>query len=239
MRPRLAGFFLLLLMLAAAVAVGWHLLSGGSGERGPLPWEGEEADRYVIDAPVFSEMRGDRLLRTFSARRFEIVRRSFLAFQTRAVRQALFHDARLVIRRTRETTIGEPPPPLIGDLDGMVRLVAPAAPAAAGVSRVAPPVRITRAVLAPFTLEVLVDETPFLRLIAQSAVVEKDPGRITFTAATLENLAEHKRIVSQTIHWDEKRQSFEIPGVYFAESPRGRAMARSLRVGLDFALSPL
>ncbi|MBF0438031.1 MAG: hypothetical protein HQL93_02810 [Magnetococcales bacterium] len=191
-----------------------------------------ETDWYTIEAPVFTEMRVDQPLRSFSARKFVINRRSFLGFQTRFAQQAEFHDASLRLYRNQQDGKGS----LIGDVGDMLQFTMSSA------KRENPSVksslRITRLIMAPFTLETIVDTVPSVRLQAESALVDNDPGEIQFKSAMLEDLVQHRKIFSKEILWKDVEQVFEIKGEYYAESPKGRAVAKGLRVGLDFTLTP-
>lgn len=229
-------------MFGLMVVVGWlvwHFLAPpGLQEQAVRVGQRDDLEPYTIDSPSFSEMRGDQLLKSFSAKKFFITRRSFLAFQTRSIQQAVFHEAHLRLYRPKNGSEATPAT-LMGDFGEMITLVNPKSTQSSSAAVGRASVRVTRAILAPFTLDLFVDNILFLHLFAKSALIDKDPGRIKFTAATLENDERKVKIGSETIWWDEKKQAFEIPGTYYAESPKGTAMAKGLRVGLDFQLTAL
>ncbi len=192
--------------------------------------------QYAIDFPSFTEMRGDQLLKSFSAKKFAITRRSFLAFQTRSIQQALFQDAHLQLYHykndTQLTSVS-----LIGEFGSLLKLTTPVS--SGGSSSDFAKLNITQVVLEPFALDLFMDHQPTIRLQAQSALVNQDRTRIKFVVATLEHRPTHKKIASEVIWWSEKKQAFEIPGTYYADSPKGKAVAKGLQVGLNFSLSVL
>ncbi|MBF0339606.1 MAG: hypothetical protein HQL95_01415 [Magnetococcales bacterium] len=189
-----------------------------------------------VGEPVFTEMRGDRLLKSLAAREFVLNRRSMLAFQSRMAWEARFRDVRLYLYRyTIDPETSQTP--LTHEVGGMLKGVMPGGKGQ--IEKGSPWSRVTRVILEPVYLEVLLDQVPVLKLQAASADVGKDTGRIHFHHVRLENPVANQRIFSESVYWSDESRSFEIPGVYQAESPKGRATARALRVEMDFSLAAM
>ncbi|MBF0262165.1 MAG: hypothetical protein HQL97_10070 [Magnetococcales bacterium] len=205
----------------------------------PTPEIKQAASRpaYEVGGPTLTEMRGDRVIRSFSAKEFTTRRRSFMAFQVKGIEEALFQDARLSIYRY--TKDREKLPESLGDEVASLLKGVIGKPGSGEAGMLSALPRVMQLILEPVTLEILVDQSVVLRLHAHSARIGKDRQRIEFRQAELENPAKHQRITSSRIDWNESSRSFEIAESYRAESPLGHAVARGLRVGLDFAFSPL
>ncbi|MBF0190922.1 MAG: hypothetical protein HQL99_07185 [Magnetococcales bacterium] len=198
----------------------------------------EAFSRYAVGGPVYTELRDGRPVKSFAAQEFTIQRRRFLAFQSRAVQEAIFKDVHL--RLYRDSAHSQPLPDSLDlEVGGMIKGMLPqrAEGGKAGVSSLWS--RVTQLVLAPVTLELLLDQTVTLRLHARSALVTQESGRIRFHQATLENPIAQQKITSIAMEWNPVERAFEIPGSYVAETPKGRATAQGLRVGLDFALTAM
>ncbi|MBF0271006.1 MAG: hypothetical protein HQL98_02865 [Magnetococcales bacterium] len=194
--------------------------------------------RYAVGGPVFTELRDGRPVKSFAAREFTIQRRRFLAFQSKAVQEAIFKDVHLRLYRYRADAQSLPDS-LEEEVGGMIQGILPRHDGGGQTGVFSFWSRVTQLVLAPLTLELWMDQAVTLRLQAASAVVGQGSGRIRFSQAILENPFAHQKITSAVIDWNKSTRSFEIPGAYFAESPKGQATAKGLRVGLDFTLSAM
>ncbi|MEO5334843.1 MAG: hypothetical protein H7839_22760 [Magnetococcus sp. YQC-5] len=236
-----ASFGLKLLMIGLMVVTCgliWYFRSPPGIMESSVSWqEGDGLTLYTIETPSFSEMRDGQIQKSFAAKRFVINKRSFLALQVQSIHEALFEAVH--VRLYRYTQAGEgAPATLIGDFGEMIKLST--GPKGGGQTFAHPSgVRITQIIMEPFVVDILLDQVPQIHLEARHALVDPDRGQIRMTAATMKQLHQNKTIVSETVFWDEAKQVFEIPGRYYAESPKGHAMAQGLQVGLDFLLKAL
>lgn len=217
----------------------WYFRSPPGIMEAAVRWQdGDELTQYTIETPSFSEMREGQIQKSFAAKRFIINKRSFLALQVQSIHEAVFEAVHM--RLYRYTQVGEvAPATLIGDFGEMIKLSAPVSKGEGQTFAHQSGVRITQIVMEPFVLDILLDQVPQIHLEARHAQVDKDRGHIRMTAATMKHVQQNKTIVSETVFWDEAKQVFEIPGRYYAESPKGHAIAHGLQVGLDFSLKAL
>lgn len=239
-RPWKRGWLLWLLLAGVVVLVLWVV----AGYRSPRPLEptpeakqAESRPAHQVGGPTLTEMRGDRVIRAFSAREFTTRRRSFMAFQVKGIEDAWFQDAHLKIYRYTDNQ--DKLPESLGEEVGALLkgMIGKPGSGESGMFMALP--RVMQLILEPVTVEIFLDKSAVLRLHASSARIGKDRQRIEFHQAELENPKTSQKITSGRIDWNETSRSFEIRETYRAESPSGHAFARGLRVGLDFSVSPL
>ncbi|MEO5347886.1 MAG: hypothetical protein H7834_16130 [Magnetococcus sp. YQC-9] len=224
--------------------VGLVFYWGVAGYQAPHPREptpeakqAQTRPAHEVSGPVLTEMRGDRVIRSFSAREFAARRRSFMAFQVKGVEDAVFQDARLTIHRYTDNQ-ERLPDSLSEEVSSLLKGVI-SKPGTGEAAMIGTLPRVMNLIFEPVTLEIYLDKVVVLRLVAGSARIGKDRERIEFRQAALENPVALQKITSSRIDWSEESRAFEIPGEYRAETPRGQAVSSGLRVGLDFSFSSL
>ncbi|MBF0417413.1 MAG: hypothetical protein HQL86_04105 [Magnetococcales bacterium] len=232
-----AGGLILALMVPLVYGVVVAYRTPRPLEPSPEAKQAESRPAYEVAGPNLTEMRGDRVIRSFSAREFTTRRRSFMAFQVKGIEDALFVDARLKIYRYTKDL--EKLPESLGDEVAALLKGVVGKPGSGDAGMVAGLPRVLQLILEPITLEILLDKSLVLRLHAASGRIGKDHQKIEFHQAELENPREGQKIISSRIDWSETSRSFEIPGEYQAATSRGHAVARGLRVGLDFSFSAM
>ncbi len=230
-----------LLILGALGVIFFGFFNGGP--LSPPLSEERLSPLRTVEGLRYGKWSHGRPVMTMTAKRLEVKKRAFLALRVRSIHQVLLHDVRITLFQPTSaennplppgTPIRPAPPSLAEGFQGIQ-----AAVAGGGNRQRSSKTRITRGLLAPFTLTVRQGRDTLLRFKARHGVIKPGDRKTTFTDGLLEQPRTQKKIAARTIHWDDERKEFHIPGDYLAESPKGRGRGRGLTVGLDFSLRPM
>lgn len=225
-----------LLILGAAGVIGSGFVAAGPPSPPPLP-DDRAAPLQDIEGLRYRRWERGRLAMELTADRLEITARSFFSLRIRSIHQALLHNVHITLHHG--SGVNPAPPSLAEGFAGIQQ-----AATGGGNSQTTQrgqKIRLSRGVIAPFALTVRRDGDGETLLLFTARYGEMEPAekKTRFSDATLTDPRSGKTIRSRTVYWDEARKTFQIPGNYLAESPKGQGKGTGLEVGLDFSLSPM
>jgi hypothetical protein len=98
---------------------------------------------------------------------------------------------------------------------------------------------ITRGIIKGLSLKAHRSNKPFLIVKAANGYIDFKNKRIILEKASVEEISSGKRIISDSIVWDQKGKVFKIRDEYLAVTPKGKASGRGVQFNLDFVFTPL
>ncbi len=98
---------------------------------------------------------------------------------------------------------------------------------------------ITRGVIKGLVFEMYKGERLSILIKAQKAYIDFKRKKINMIGVSMESISSRKLIKSRSIIWNSKNKVFEIPGKYMAQTPKGQASGKGIKVDLDFTVTPL
>lgn len=98
---------------------------------------------------------------------------------------------------------------------------------------------ITRGVIKGLVFGMYKGERLSILIKAQKAYIDFKRKKINMIRVSMENVSSRKLIKSRSIIWNSKNKVFEIPGKYMAQTPKGQASGKGIKVDLDFTVTPL
>ena len=98
--------------------------------------------------------------------------------------------------------------------------------------------RVTRLIADKITIEIFQDEQKIIVLVAAAGLIEKMGEDAKFINATLRDVRSNRIVKARQIIWDEKQSVFLIPGVYSDTTPSGSATGKSVKIDIDFSITP-
>lgn len=98
---------------------------------------------------------------------------------------------------------------------------------------------ITRGVIKGLTLMVYKADKLFLVVKAKEAYIDLKRKETRLVTVSIEDVLSKKLITSRSVVWDNKEKVFKIPGEYRAQTPKGQASGKGIKVDLDFVVSLL
>jgi len=100
--------------------------------------------------------------------------------------------------------------------------------------------QITRGVIKKgLTLKVYKVDTLSFVVKAKEAYIDLNTKETKLVRASIENVLSKKLIKSRSVIWDGKDKVFKVPGKYIAQTPKGVASGKGIKVDLNFAVKLL
>lgn len=210
---RLVSHSLLLLIILLTGWLIWQILSAEPSTE-PLPVHQDTGRTpLAISGMTYNNYQYDRLVSHISVDELLVQSRSFGFFRIRSINEAVLTNARIQVHNY-SSDIDSDTEPLNSESPEQLSLSSAFSESIDGLSSIRGMGRITRALFRPISLTVFTDQSPSLRLRAQSAELDMQKKNVEFHRAQLGGSHVAFRLTTQRLIWNERLEQFQIPGDY-------------------------
>jgi hypothetical protein len=178
-----------------------------------------------------SRVDGNRLLSHLKADEFKVNPRKYFVFNIKPLREATFSNVIL------ETHVY----PDMGGMVGEMSLISPNEKvlSAQGAKDTFEGMGIvTRGVIKNLVWKIYSADSLCLIVKARRGYIDCKKKKTNLKNVSLENLLSQRLIVSKSVIWNERDKVFEIPGEYFAVTPKGNVRGRGMKLDMDLVVRP-
>ncbi len=224
-----SGFIILLIAFAFGTII-WGLM-----QKEPPPSSIEQKSfpyPIKIEGLSYSTYEKDRLIARIRADEFRVNPRRFWIFNIKPFNEATLINARL------EVHLYENMPSEVS-LFSFGKELLSLKNKKEGKSALKGMGLITRGVIKGLILKVYKTDRLSMVVKAKDAYIDFKKKKTKLLIASIEDVLSKKLIKASSIIWDNKEKVFKIPGEYMAQTPKGRASGKGIKIDLDFVVSPL